>query len=143
MTVTSAVNAWIHTAQGAHRLHMRVADRFLARLRGLMLARPLSPDMALLITGCTSVHTCFMRFPIDIVYLDGMGRVTQCVQGLKPWRASASPRFNRTGRTRHVLELPAGAIARLGIEPADRLQHSLWEEPPYERASSAPKSSAR
>ena len=117
--------AVLHTQLANHRLKLRVASGFWSRFRGLMLARPLPADAGLLITRCTSVHTCFMRYALDVVYLDATGRVTQCVARLRPWRMHASSRAH--GRARHVLELAAGSIERLGIRAADRLEHPILQ----------------
>ena len=78
----------LHTATGVHALTLRVARTFLARFRGLMLSAPLGPAEGMLITRCTSVHSAFMRYPIDVVYLDRDGIVVRCVPHLKPWRTS-------------------------------------------------------
>ena len=115
----------LHTRNGSHALTLREARGFWSRFRGLMLSRPLPPDSGLLITHCASVHTCFMRYALDLVYLDAAGRVTQCVAHLKPWRTSACNRRSGLshGRAVHVLELAAGSIERLGIQTADQLKH--------------------
>lgn len=63
---------------------IEVADTFLRRLRGLMLRRPGDP---LLLTRTSSVHTCWMRFPVDVTFLDARGRVLREVR-LRPWRAA-------------------------------------------------------
>jgi len=110
----------LHTTSGAHPLRVALADGFLTRLRGLMLAPPLAPDAGLLLTRCASVHCAFMRQAIDVVYLDAAGAVVKCVPRVQPWRASAAA--PRSG-ARHTLELAAGAIARLGVQPGDRLEH--------------------
>lgn len=95
-------------------LHIEKASGFWRRFKGLMLSRPLPPNTALLIPRCASVHTCFMRFCLDIVYLDQRGRVVKCVRGVKPWRLSWGGR----GAV-HTLELAAGSIALHGIEQGD------------------------
>jgi hypothetical protein len=81
----------------------------------------------MLITRCSGVHSAFMRYPIDLVYLDRSGMVTRCVQNLKPWRASQSG-FGRW-RAAHTLELAAGAIVAFGIAPGDRFHHPCIEQP--------------
>jgi len=131
-TALPAGGPLLHTRSGVHRLDLRLANHFLARLRGLMLARPLHPMQGLLITRCPSVHCAFMRYPIDVVYLDSAGIVTRCVPMLRPWHASvgaagrdADGQRHRTPR--HALELSAGAIERLAIAPGDRLQHPLLD----------------
>jgi uncharacterized membrane protein (UPF0127 family) len=111
------VNAVLHTASGGHPFAIRIADRFLTRFCGLMLAAPLAQGHGLLLTGCASVHSAFMRQTIDVIYLDRHGCVIRRVSGLRPWRASAG------WRAAHVLELAEGSIARYRIRPGDRLRH--------------------
>ena len=117
----------LHTETGRHPLTVRLADTFISRFVGLMLAAPLQPDRGLLITACSSVHTCFMRQTIDIIYLDDEGCVTKCVPAVKPWRGSSSRgRGARGERLRHAfytLELAAGTIDRLRICAGDQLQY--------------------
>ncbi len=125
--MTTQDSATLYTASGAHRLNLRLADSFLSRFRGLMLAGPLHSNQGLLITRCPSVHGAFLRHPIDVMYLDRHGVVTQCVT-LRPWRASISgiarnAEGKRYARASHALELAAGAIAALSIRPGDRLDH--------------------
>lgn len=65
---------------------LRVARGFFARLRGLMFKKDLPCGEALLIPRCSAVHTCFMRFPLDLVFLDSGGRPVKTVRNAKPWR---------------------------------------------------------
>ncbi len=84
-----------------------------------MLRRALPEGGGLLITPCTSVQTTFMRFAIDVVFLDRDGQVVRIVPALKPYRAALG------GRGAHsALELAAGAAERSGIVVGDRL---VWE----------------
>lgn len=106
-----------------------VAAGFRLRLLGLMLLSPV-PAAALLIPGCRSVHTLFMRFPIDCVFcalptgLAGAGRVVAIRAGLPPWRVAA---IGRRGATEAVgvLELAAGRAKALGLEPGAPLAVAL------------------
>lgn len=94
----------------------RVANTFWARLRGLMGSKPLAPGEGLLIVPCQSIHTHFMRFPIDVLYVSVAREVTGLEQALPPWR------FGRWHRRAHfAIELPAGTIARTGTRLGDRL----------------------
>ena len=111
--------ALLHTASGSHPLSLRVAASFFGRLRGLIARPPLAPDAGLLLMACPSVHTAFMGQVIDVLYLDKEGTVLRCVPLLKPWRASAGG----GARTRHTLELAAGAISHFDIRAGDRLAH--------------------
>lgn len=92
-----------------------VADTIWTRLRGLMGRRTLERGEGLLLRPSGSVHTCFMRFAIDVVFLDGELRVLAVSPTVRPWRL----RVQRGARA--VLELPAGEAARVGISPGDRL----------------------
>ncbi|MYN29175.1 DUF192 domain-containing protein [Duganella levis] len=128
----------IHTASGAHRLDVRLANSFLSRFRGLMLAGPLQPAQGLLITRCRSVHSAFLRYPIDVVYLDQHGVVTECITPLHPWRVSFSG-IGRDGdgqryrRAAHTLELAAGAVEVMAIQPGDRLVHPHLPHAPVQQ----------
>jgi uncharacterized protein len=60
------------------------------RRRGLLGRDGLHPSAALILAPCVAVHTAFMRFTIDVVFVDREGRVRRLVRGLAPWRMSAS-----------------------------------------------------
>ncbi len=79
---------------------MRLAVTPLARLRG-QLFRP--EPIVLLIAPCSAVHTCFMRFPIDVVFLDAELDVLRVVRDVPPWR------FVRCRGAKAVLELPSAS----------------------------------
>jgi len=96
------------------------AETHWARLMGLMGRRSLPEGGALLITPCSSVQTSFMRFAIDIVFLDRDGKVVKVVPALKPYRVALGGRGARS-----ALELPAGVADRCGIAVGDRL---VWQE---------------
>jgi len=99
-----------------HCLTARRATTFAARLVGLMFKANLPPEGGLLFTPCRSVHTCFMRFPLDVVFLDADFRVMAVVLSLPPWRFTA---YNP--QAYHVLELSAGEVVRLCIQLGDTL----------------------
>jgi uncharacterized membrane protein (UPF0127 family) len=87
-----------------------VADRPHTRLRGLLGRGALSRQEGLLLRPSPSIHTWFMRFPIDAVFLDADLRVIGVAPDLAPWRIAA-----RRG-ARAVLELAAGEAARRRLE---------------------------
>lgn len=68
------------------------------------------------IVPCEAVHTFFMKFAIDILYLDRKRRVKKTVRGLAPWRFSAHLPAHS------VLELPAGMIELTGTRKGDELE---------------------
>lgn len=84
---------------------VELAQSFCARLKGLMFRKELQPKTGLLLDPCPQIHTCFMRFNIDVVFLDAQNRVLATIENLKPWRMS---RFYR--QARRTLELPGGSI---------------------------------
>lgn len=91
---------------GGSVIRLNVADSFSKRLKGLMFCKSLDIGHALLLTDCPQVHTCFMRFPIDVVYLSPDYTVLDIQYALKPWRVGKN-----VDGTRHILELFAGSTA--------------------------------
>ena len=89
----------------------------LERSRGLIGVREWRSPDGLLIPHCSSVHTWFMRVPIDVVYLDDEFEVVKVAPELKPWRLSLGGR----GATQ-ALELPAGEASRLGLTAGRKLE---------------------
>lgn len=110
----------------------QVADRPLSRLRGLLGRRELGRDAGLLLEPCNSVHTFFMHFAIDAVFLDRERRVLCVRKAMRPWRVAGARRAHA------VLELPAGTAERRGIAPGDR----LYTSPVPAALAGAPRSAA-
>jgi uncharacterized membrane protein (UPF0127 family) len=92
-----------------------VADTTFRRLRGLLGKRELSPGEGIVLRPGWSIHTAFMFFPIDVVYVSADQVVIKVVHNLKPWRASTCR------GARDVVELAAGEAGRRGLEPGDRV----------------------
>jgi uncharacterized membrane protein (UPF0127 family) len=92
-----------------------VADTSAKRRTGLLKHQRLEPGAGLWIAPCESVHTFFMKFPIDLVYLDRNKCVCKVRHAVPPWRLSACL------RAYSILELPAGAAAESRTEPGDQL----------------------
>lgn len=82
------------------------ADTFSTRLFGLIPRSGLGEEEGLWLEPCAMIHMCFMRFPIDAVFLGEGGRVLRVLENLKPWRFSPW-----VPGARGVLELPAGRCA--------------------------------
>ncbi|MFO7916675.1 MAG: DUF192 domain-containing protein [Anaerolineae bacterium] len=95
----------------------RAARGFWPRLRGLIGHEPLARGQGLLLDPGKSIHTCFMGFPIDVVYLDEDHVVRGLDRDLKPWRIGGF-----YSRVRRVLELPVGAIEASNTQEGDRLE---------------------
>ena len=94
----------------------RTARGFWSRLVGLLGRSSLRAGEALVLDPCNSVHTFFMRFPIDVVYVDRSRQVVKVVPDLKPFRVSGLLRSRSS-----VIELPSGTIANTGTAPGDQL----------------------
>jgi len=82
-----------------------VADGYWPRFVGLQFRRSLPIDTGLLIVPCPAIHTCFVRFALDLVWLDREGRVVELRRGIAPWRTASGP----TG-TFAVVETACGAL---------------------------------
>lgn len=93
---------------------VRIARSPQARLRGLIGHRTLDAGQGLLLRPCNGIHTWGMRFPIDVLFLDGSGRVLRVKPGLPPRQVVPWVRGSK-----QVLELPDGAAA--GIPEGARL----------------------
>jgi uncharacterized membrane protein (UPF0127 family) len=91
--------------------HCELASGMLARMRGLLGRDGLADGHGMWFPHTSSVHMFFMRFPIDVVFVDRANRVVRIAADLQPGRIAAAR------RARAALELPAGTAARLGLAP--------------------------
>jgi uncharacterized protein len=82
-----------------------------------MLVSALSSGEGLIIDPCSSIHTFWMRFPIDVLYMNRDYEVIRADACMKPWRIG--PIF--TG-SKWVIELPAGTISTTGTKPGDKIE---------------------
>lgn len=94
-----------------------IADSFLTRFAGLMFRKKLPPATGLLLAPCNSVHMCFMRFAIDVVYLDKGNKIIKVVKNLKPWIG-----LSLCNKAWAVLEMTAGEAERCGLEVGKNLR---------------------
>jgi uncharacterized membrane protein (UPF0127 family) len=93
------------------------AENIWSRFVGLMGKASFPEGSGLEITQCAGIHTFFMRFPIDVLFLDDAGKVIRAIPDLRPWRATGI--YITATRT---VELPAGTIARTGTTAGDRVE---------------------
>jgi len=96
---------------------MERASTALARMRGLLGRSALGEGEGLLIDPCAGIHTFFMRFAIDVVFLSRDLRVVRAIAELRPWRAT-----RLYSRAAMVAELPAGTLLRTGTREGDVLE---------------------
>ena len=89
---------------------------FLGRGLGLMFRRRLPAAHGIWIMPCSGIHTFFMRFPIDVLFLDRSQRIVRVYPGLGRWRL-----VPLVWRAHSVVELPAGTVDGLRLRPGDQL----------------------
>ncbi len=94
-----------------------LANTFFTRLRGLMFRRRLAPTEALWLRPCNGVHTFWMLFAIDVIFLDRELRIVKLVENMRPFRVTR-PHL----AARSVLEMPAHTISRFVLKVGDRLE---------------------
>jgi uncharacterized membrane protein (UPF0127 family) len=93
---------------------LEVADSFLTRLRGLQFRSALPPGHALLLVPCSSVHTHWMRFPIDVVMVSNEAEVVEIHENVRPWKMLGGAK-----KTHAVIEFPAKTA---GVAQGDRFR---------------------
>jgi uncharacterized membrane protein (UPF0127 family) len=87
-----------------------------SRRRGLLGRSGMATGSAIIIAPCSAVHTCFMRFPIDVVFASRDGRVLKTRPGVSPWRVAGA------WRAFAAIELPTGTIDATGTRSGDRVE---------------------
>lgn len=103
------------------RTDVSVADRVevavtrKSRRKGLLGRSGLEASSALILAPCAAVHTMFMRFAIDVVFVDADGCALRMVPNLGPWRIAVEPFAHA------VVELPAGSLSQRHVNVGDRL----------------------
>jgi len=96
-----------------------VADNPLTRVRGLLGRKHFEEGSALIIKPSNSIHTFFMRFPIDLLFVDRDSRIIKAISSMKPFRLSAVYL-----KSAFVVELPAGVITATSTQAGDIIQVS-------------------
>lgn len=96
-----------------------VADRLLARIVGLLNKKELKPGEGLILKPCTSIHTLFMRFAIDALFVDKNNQIIKAIPHLGPFRFT-HPYFNAA----LTIELPCGTIESTSTQEGDTLKMS-------------------
>jgi len=101
---------------------IEVAASATQKVKGLLGRECLEDGQGLLFKGAGSLHTLFMRFPIDVIYTDKHGKVVKLARAVRPFKLIAAPL-----RCHYALELPAGAILASKTQVGDHLR---FEEEP-------------
>lgn len=94
---------------------IEIADRGKLRMKGLLGRDRLDHGGGLWIIPCEAVHTCWMKFTIDLVYLNRKRRVAKIKRGVPAWRISGALLAHS------VLELPAGTIEETLTRKGDQI----------------------
>jgi uncharacterized membrane protein (UPF0127 family) len=106
--------------KGQHKFNLPIqvqrADSFVSRFLGLMFRKEYPASKALHLIPCNSIHMFFMRFPLDVVFLDKESRIIHTVEGIRPWRVI--PYIKKAFST---LELTSGSIKKYSLEVGDKL----------------------
>ena len=96
--------------------HVRLADTFWQRLKGLLGTKMLPLGYGLIIKPCSSVHTLGMGYPIDVLFVDGNHCILKIVDTMLPSKMSMA------ARSKYVVELPAGTARRAACCVGDILE---------------------
>lgn len=123
----AALRAWNETRGMQLVEHGRTARSFWSRTRGLLGTRSLERGDGLLIERCSSIHSFWMRYAFDALFLDRGGRVVHLISRMQPNRIS-----RHVFSARSVLELPAGVILETCTEHGDQVR---WTELPTASSS--------
>jgi len=94
-----------------------VANTPFRRLKGLLGRTSLEEGHSLVIKPCSSIHTFFMQFPIDVIFLDKDNKVAALAEALRPWRLFGAPLKGKL-----VIELPSGTITRTKTSKGDTIE---------------------
>lgn len=96
---------------------MTVASNIFLRMLGLMFSSGLPKETdGFLISPCNSIHTFFMRYSLDVLFLDNDFKIVKAIYGLSPWRMTWI-----YFRSRHVLEMEAGTMLK-GMKTGETLE---------------------
>jgi len=95
--------------------NIQTADTFWKRLRGFLGRTEITEDECLIFPRATSLHTCFMRFPIDIIFTDQDMRIIKICENVRPWR------FIFCLRAYYAVECRAGTARTHSLLPSTPL----------------------
>jgi uncharacterized protein len=94
----------------------QMAGSFFRRTLGLMFRRAMAKRSALILKPCNSIHTCFMRFSIDVVFVGMDGSVVGFESGIKPWRLSRV-----YWKARSCIEFASGSLPESSLSVGDKI----------------------
>ncbi len=124
-TINENINNIINKSINKHKIGVKVeivmkeiivADNFFTRLKGLLGKDSLPHNQCMLITPCRSIHTFFMKFSIDVVFIDRNYKVVKIIEGMTP--GGATPVIKEAWS---VIEMPVDSVKEYRIEVGDQL----------------------
>ena len=98
--------------------NLKIATGLFSRAIGLLGKRSINSDFGIMFPKCRSIHTHFMMFPIDIIFVDDKNCITELFESLKPWKVLIS----KNKESSHIIEMAAGTIKRLNLTIGSQLE---------------------
>ncbi len=96
---------------------IELADSFFKRFLGLIPKKSLGNSKGLIIRPCNSIHMFFMRFSIDVIFVDKNNTVVYLMKELKPWKISKI-----IWNAKYVIELPVGTLSESKTQIGDKIE---------------------
>ncbi len=96
---------------------VKLANNFFSRFKGLLAVKNFPAQSALVLKPCDSIHTFFMRFPIDVFFANKENKIIKIYRELKPWRLSGV-----FFKSRLCVELPDGSLDASRTQEGDRIE---------------------
>ena len=96
--------------------NIKIADSYKSKIVGVIGWEDWGGCAGLLIKDANSIHTFFVRFAIDVVFLDKGFKIVKIVENLKPFRFSPI-----VWSAKHTLELPSGTLRKKSLHPGDKI----------------------
>lgn len=97
--------------------NLKIADNYFSRLKGLMFTKELPDQDALQIIPCGQIHTFFMKYSLDVLYLDTDKNILSVDEELKPGKVG-----RHVKKAASVVELPAGKIKEKNIKAGEKIE---------------------
>ena len=98
--------------------NLKIATGLFSRAIGLLGKRSINADFGIMFPKCRSIHTHFMMFPIDIIFVDDKNCITELFRTLKPWKILLA----RNKKSCHIIEMAVGTIEKSKLTIGSQLE---------------------